>query len=116
MLRFLINRAPLKRFAKGFPIARVLVAAEIAGMVWVHLAKLSGPQRRRALALLVKSRGRPSYLSDAERSELAALVAAVEPRLLAGSVARRLSPLPVPKRVLYGPRDAPARKAAAERR
>jgi hypothetical protein len=115
MLRFLIRRAPLKRFAKGFPIARVLVAAEIAGMAWAHVAKLNRAQRRRTLALLVKSRGRPSHLSDAERQEFTALAAAAEPRLLVGSVARRLSPLPVPKRVLYGPRDAPARKAVAQR-
>ena len=115
MLRFLIKRAPLKRFAKGFPIARVLVGAEVVAMAWAHLAKLDRAQRRRTLTLLVKSRGRRSRLSDAERAELAALVAAAEPRLLFGSVARRLSPLPVPKRVLYGPRDAPARKAIAKR-
>lgn len=116
MLRFLITRGPLKGLAKGVPIVRVLLAAEVAGMAWVHLAKLSRAQRRRALALLVKSRGRPSRLSHNERDELAALAAAFEPRLLAGSIARRLSPLPVPKRVLYGPRDAPARKAVARRR
>lgn len=107
MLRFSVKRAPFKRFAKGFPIARVLVAAEIAGMAWAHLAKLNGIQRRRMVALLVKSRGLRSRLSDPEKGELAALVALAEPRLLAGSVAWRLIPLPVPKRVLYGPRDAP---------
>jgi hypothetical protein len=101
VLRFLIRRAPLK-FAKGIPASRVLVAAEIAWMAWAHLAKLDSAQRRRTLALLVKSRGRASNLSDAERRELAALVAALEPRLLVGSAARRLSPVPVPKRVLYG--------------
>lgn len=115
MLRFLIKRAPLKA-ARGIPLARVLVAAEIAWMAWAHLARLDGAQRRRTLTLLVKSRGRASYLSDAERRELATLVAALEPRLFIGSAARRLSPLPVPKRVLYGPRDAPARKAIARRR
>jgi hypothetical protein len=116
VLGFLIKRAPVKGIAKGFPVARVLVAAEIAGMAWAHLAKLDGAQRRRMLALLAKSRGRPSYLSDAERDELAALVAAVEPRLFVGSAAGRLIPLPVPRRVLYGPRGAPARKALARRR
>ncbi len=115
MLRFLIKRAPLK-FAKGIPVARLLVAAEIAAMAWAHLAKLDRVQRRRALTLLMKSRGRPSGLSEGERRELATLVAALEPRLLAGSAARRLSPLPVPKRLLYGPRGAPARKAIARGR
>ncbi len=116
MLRSVIKKTPLKLFTKGVPAARVLLAAEIAAMAWVHMAKLNGAQRRRAFALLVKSRGRPSYLTDAERHELAALVAAVEPRLLFGSAARLLIPLPVPKRVLYGPRGAPARKALARRR
>ncbi len=102
------------RFVTAFPVMKTLLAAEIAAMAWAHLGKLSGAQRRRALTLLVQSRGRPGSLSDAERSELAALLASLEPRLFAGSVARRLSPLPVPKRVLYGPRGAPARKAVAE--
>jgi hypothetical protein len=107
-------RLPLKA-AKGIPVVRVLLAAEVAGMAWKHLAKLDPAQRRRAIALLAKSRGRPRRLSRRERGELAALVAVAEPRLLVGSVARRLSPLPLPKRLLYGPRDAPARKALAER-
>lgn len=115
MLRSLIVRGPL-RVAKGFPVLKVLLVVEIAGMAWMHLAKLSGAQRRRLIALLVKSRARPSRLSGDERGELAALAAAFEPRLLAGSVAKRLSPLPVPKRVLYGPRGNPARDAAAQRR
>ena len=114
MLRLVIKGAPIKRFANGFPIVGVLLAVEIAAMAWAHLAKLNGAQRRRLLALLWQSRGRPSYLSDTERGELAALVAAVEPRLFVGSTARRLSPLPVPKRVLYGPRGSSARKAAAQ--
>ena len=115
MLGFLIKRGPLNGLAKAVPFARVLLAAEIAGMAWGHLTKLSRPQRRRALALLVKSQGRPSRLSQHERGELAALAAAFEPRLLAGSAVRRLSPLPVPRRVLYGRRGAPARKAIAQR-
>lgn len=100
----------------AFPVMKMLLAAEIAALAWSHLGKLTGAERRRALTLLVQSRGRASSLSEAERRELAALVAALEPRLLAGAVARRLSPLPVPKRVLYGPRGAPAREAAARRR
>jgi hypothetical protein len=49
-------------------------------------------------------RGRPSKLSDAERAELRELVAKAEPRLFAGTVADALSPLPLPRRVVHGPR------------
>jgi hypothetical protein len=104
------------RFVTAFPVMKTLLAVEVAAMAWAHLGKLTGAQRRRALTLLAQSRGRPGALSEAERRELVAIFAALEPRLFAGSVARRLSPLPVPKRVLYGPRGAPARKAVAERR
>lgn len=114
MLRLLIARGPL-RLVKGFPVLRVHLAVEIAGMAWAHLAKLSGAQRRRVLVLLVKTRARPSRLSEHERQELTEIASAFEPRLLAGSVAKRLSPVPVPKRVLYGPRGSVARGAAAQR-
>jgi hypothetical protein len=77
---------------------------------------LNGAQRRRLLALLGQARGRPGSLSDSEREELWALIATLQPRLFLGSATRRLSPLPVPKRVLYGRRGSSARRAAARRR
>ena len=94
---------------------RVLLGAEIAVMAWTHLALLDGAQRRRLLALLGRTHGRLGSLSDTEREELGALVATLQPRLFLGSATKRLSPLPVPKRVLYGPRGSSARGAAAER-
>ena len=116
MFRLLLKGAPLRRFANGFPIVAVLLAAEIAAMAWTHLAMLNGAQRRRLLALLGQARGRPGSLSDSEREELRALIATLQPRLFLGSATRRLSPVPVPKRVLYGPRGSSARGAAAQRR
>jgi hypothetical protein len=116
MLRPLLKGAPLKRFASGSPIVGVLLAAEIAAMAWTHLAMLNGAQRRRLLALLGQARGRLGSLSDSEREELWALIATLQPRLFLGSATRRLSPLPVPKRVLYGRRGSSARGAAARRR
>jgi hypothetical protein len=116
MLRLLLKGAPLRRFASGSPIVGALLAAEIAGMAWTHFAMLNGAQRRRLLALLGQARGRPGSLSDSEREELWALIATLQPRLFLGSATRRLSPLPVPKRVLYGPRGSSARGAAAQRR
>jgi hypothetical protein len=116
MVRLLLQGVPLKRFTKGFPIVAVLLAGEIAAMAWTHLAMLNGAQRRRLLALLVKARGRPGSLSASEREELRALIATLQLRLFLGSATRRISPVPVPQRVLYGPRGSSARSAAAQRR
>jgi hypothetical protein len=80
-----------------------------------HLAKLDGAQRRRLLALVRQARGRPSSLSEAERQELSALLATLEPRVFIGSTVKRVSPVPVPKRLLYGPRRSAARTAASRR-
>jgi hypothetical protein len=113
MLRLLLKGAPLKRFANGIPIVGVLLAANITAMAWTHLAKLNDAQRRRLFALLWQARGRPGSLSQGEREELAALIAILEPRLFLGSAAKRLSPVPVPKRLLYGPRGSATRAAAA---
>lgn len=93
----------------------MLVAGQLVFMAGQHLARLDGVQRRRLLALLRQSRGRPSSLSDVEREELFALLASLEPRLFFGSTLRRLSPMPIPKRLLYGPRDSAARKAASQK-
>jgi hypothetical protein len=112
----LVKGVPLRRFANGFPVVGVLLAAEIAAMAWRHLAMLNGAQRRRLLALLGQARGRPGSLSHSERDELGALIATLQPRLFLGSATGRLSPLPVPKRVLYGPRGSSARGAAAQHR
>jgi hypothetical protein len=91
-----------------------LSAAEVAKLARDHVAKLQPAERRRLLALVAKARGGRSAFSPAERDELAVLVAKLEPRAFAGSAADRLSPVPVPKRLLYGPRDARRRSAADE--
>jgi hypothetical protein len=115
MLRYLIKGTPLKRFTGGIPIVGALLAVEVATMAWAHLTKLNNAQRRRLLALLAKTRGRPGSLSESEREELAILLAILEPRLFLGSATRRLSPVPIPRRLLYGPRGSSARAAAKRR-
>jgi hypothetical protein len=109
MLRFLLNRRPVKRLLRGVPLVALLSAAEVAMIAKDHLAKLDSDERRRLLALVGRARGRPGSLSEVERDELGVLVAKLEPRLFVGSAADRLSPVPVPKRLLYGA----ARKTAA---
>ena len=115
VLRYLVQHTPLKRLAHGIPVAYLLLAANVALLARIHLAKLDGAQRRRLVALGRKAGGHRGSLSKAEREELAGLVAILEPRLFLGSAAKRLSPVPVPKRVLYGPRGSTARTAAKER-
>jgi hypothetical protein len=57
------------------------------------------------LELLRIGRGRPSRLSAAQRAELHLLVAKADPRLFAGLVADKLSPVKLPKRVVRGKRS-----------
>ncbi len=116
MLRFLLEHTPVKRLARGVPVVALLTAAEVARLAGGHLARLEPSERRRLLALLGKARRGPHALSESERGELAALVAKLEPRAFVGSAASRFSPVPVPKRLLYGPRGSRARKVAAEER
>jgi len=109
MLRFLVKHTPVKRLTRGVPVLALLSAAEIAMAARAHLSKLDGAQRRRLLVLVRKAHGRPSSLVTHEREELAALVALLEPRLFVGAAADKLSPVPVPKRLLYGPKRSAAR-------
>ncbi|HEX3434627.1 MAG TPA: hypothetical protein VHT25_11250 [Solirubrobacteraceae bacterium] len=116
MLRFLLKHTPVKRLARGVPIVGLLSAAEVAKLAHGHLQRLQPAERRRLLALAAKARGGTGALSGAERAELGALVAKLQARAFVGSAADHFSPVPVPKRLLYGPRGSDARKAAAERR
>ena len=119
MLRSLIKHTPIKRLTRGVPVMGLLLAAEVAVLAKRHLTKLDGAERRRLLELVVRARGRRGTLSEAERDELSSLVATLEPRAFAGSAAEKLSPLPVPERLLYGSdgrpkKPAPDRQAAGK--
>jgi hypothetical protein len=69
-----------------------------------HVLLLDRRERRRLFELIRIGRGRRRNLSEPERDELADLVAKMEPRLLAGHTVDRLSPFPIPRRLVYGPR------------
>jgi hypothetical protein len=99
----------------GVPVARLLLVAEVAILAQRHLSKLDHSQRRRLFTLLVRTRGRPRSLTASERREFLYLLGRLEPRLLLGTAARRLSPVPLPKRLLYGRRGSPARAALSQR-
>jgi hypothetical protein len=90
---------------------RLLAAAELAMLAREHFSRLSPADRHRLVELIRIGRGRRSNLSEPEREELAALIARMEPRLLAGHMVEKLSPLPLPRRLVYG--SASRRRAAS---
>jgi hypothetical protein len=89
---------------KALPVMKLIAVAEIALLARRHVTKLSSDERRRLAALVRKGRGRRSRLSEDERDELARLVAKAEPRLFAGEVADKLSPVRLPRRLVRGRR------------
>jgi hypothetical protein len=88
---------------KRLPILKVLAIAEIALLARDHVSRLSSSERHRLVELVRKGHGRPRNLSDDDREELARLVAKAEPRRFAALAADKLSPVPLPKRLLHGP-------------
>ena len=89
---------------RRLPIFRLLAIGEIALLARTHISRLDPGERRRFVELLRKGRGRSANLSESERTEFSELVAKVEPRLFAGLVADKLSPVPLPRRVVRGRR------------
>ncbi len=90
---------------KRLPIMKLLSIGEIALLARDHVSLLGAGERRRLLELVRKGKGRTRNLSEADREELAALVAKAEPRRFAGLVADKLSPVPLPRRLVNGPRS-----------
>ena len=91
---------------KRLPVMKLIAIGEVALLARSHAMKLSGDERRRLIALVRKGRGRRTRLSADEREELSKLVAKAEPRLFAGVVADKLSPVPLPRRLVRGRRRA----------
>ncbi len=114
MIRGMVGRRLARRFGRGVPVVQVWTLGQLALLAGDHVRKLDPTERRRLVALVREGRGRPSRLSDADAHELRRLVAKLEPRLLAGTAVNRLSPVPVPKRLLFGARRSPTRLAAAQ--
>ena len=83
---------------------KLLAIAEVALLARSHVSRLDPDERWRLLGLVRKGRGRQSRLSPDERDELQRLVAKTEPRLFAGLTADKLSPVPLPRRLVHGPR------------
>jgi hypothetical protein len=89
---------------RRLPVLKLLAVGEIALLARSHIARLEPDERRRLVELLRKGRGRSKNLTDGERAELQRLIAKAEPRLFAGLAADRLSPVPLPRRIVRGRR------------
>ncbi len=90
---------------RRLPVFKLLAAAEIAILAHQHATRLEPAERGRLFALVRKGRGRRTNLTAEERDDLQRLVSKMEPRLFAGLAADRLSPLPLPRRVVHGKRS-----------
>ena len=100
---------------KRLPVLKLIAIGEIALLAREHAVKLTGDERRRLLALVRKGRGRRSRLSPDERDELAQLLAKAEPRLFAGAAVDKLSPVPLPRRLVRGRRPRVGRPSPRPR-
>ena len=89
---------------RRLPVFKLLAIAEIAMLARNHFSRLDAQERGRLVELVRTGRGRARNLQPAEREELAALVAKLEPRQFAGLAADKLSPVPLPRRFTHGRR------------
>lgn len=89
---------------RRLPMFKLLAVAEIAMLAREHISRLTPDERHRLIELVRTGRGRTRNLSPDEREELTGLVAKADPRLFAGMAADKLSPVPLPRRVVQGRR------------
>ena len=89
---------------RRLPIYKLIAVGEIALVARTHIARLTPEERGRFIRLMRDAHGRPRNLSEADRDELQQLVAKTEPRIFAGHAIDRLSPVPLPRRLLFGAR------------
>lgn len=88
------------RTGKLVPLARLLLIAELAVQAGRHVAKLEPSERTRLLGLLGRARWHPGVLTEDERHELFELVGKMEPQVFLAGAVTRLSPVPIPRRLL----------------
>jgi hypothetical protein len=87
---------------RRIPVVTLLSAAEVAMLAHDHYQRLTPGERRRLVHLVRTGRGRTDRLTGRERQELERLLGKLEPRRLFGYAAGKLSPVPLPQRLLYG--------------
>jgi hypothetical protein len=90
---------------RAIPLVGLLSAAEVAMLARDHYTRLNPAERARLRHLVKTGRGRTDRLTDRERGELEGLLTKLAPRAVRGGAADKLSPVPLPRRLLYGRRD-----------
>lgn len=81
-------------------MARLLTAAQVVMLARRHWHRLDLHERRRVITLVRVAGGRRGRLTASERLELAGLIAKADPKLFAGLLVQRFSPVPLPKRMV----------------
>jgi len=88
--------------ARAIPLAKLLAAAQVVMLARRHWHLLEPTERQRLITLVRVAGGRRGRLTPGERLELVGLIAKADPRLFAGLMADRFSPVPLPRRVVRG--------------
>jgi hypothetical protein len=94
----------LTKTAKAIPMARLMAAAQVVMLARRHWHRLEPQERRRLLTLVRVAGGRRGRLTAGERLELLHLIAKADPRLFAGLVVEKFSPVRLPRRMVHGKR------------
>jgi hypothetical protein len=94
---------PLKA-ARAIPMTRLIAGAQVVMLARRQWLRLEPHERRRMLTLVRVAGGRRGRLTPSERLELARLIAKADPKLFAGLVVQKFSPVPFPKRMVRGKR------------
>jgi hypothetical protein len=86
------------RTVRRLPLFKVIAILQLALLARRHLGAVTPAERRRATQLIRRAR----HLTPDERHELIDIAAKLEPRAFAGAVADKMSPVPLPRRVISG--------------
>ena len=90
--------------ARAIPMTRLIAAAQVVLLARRHWRLLEPYERQRLFTLVRVATARRGRLTPDERLELVRLVAKADPKLFAGLVAQKFSPVPFPKRMVRGKR------------
>ncbi len=94
----------LLQTARVVPLARLMAAGQIVLLARQHWHRLTPDERRRLVTLMRVAGGRRGRLMPGERLELVRLIAKADPKLFAGLVVQKFSPVPLPGRMVRGRR------------
>ncbi len=89
---------------RRIPVVMLISAAQVALLARDHVLLLTPAERRRLITLVRIGHGRRSNLTAAQQRELQMLLGKLESRRLMGDAITRVSPVRLPRRIIYGRR------------